>query len=226
MGVGLLCCCCPFVGLDQESWTAATNCCRDLVYVPNVHEDLDLLDDLQLILCGPISRCDRKINFAEDQFEELADWVRDGNKLFVAGESQGCWVQEDFDKFNLLMEVLGVSMRIGNDLFCTGCQTPVGHYINTDLGVSEGITAMHAALVNTISGGSHWVAKTRTPDPVPEAPCPEGEIFIAAERCEDGIVFASGDSNIFQINTFSCGCDPGNQTFLNNLFFIPPDELL
>ena len=100
------CCCCPTIGIDSDlgNYDLLVQCCEGSIVISNLSDDISLIEQCDGVCCGPAHSCKDEITFTADQYGDIASWVADGGRLYVAGEyATGCYSVTEVAKVNTFM---------------------------------------------------------------------------------------------------------------------------
>lgn len=174
-------------------WAAIESCLSGYGYimVSNlIHPSFDNenFSKYKIIFEGGLNSCGPSPLFNESKWDKVRRYILGGGRLWVNGEFQGCLGNPS--RFNNFLSTLGSSMVWTGGASLSGCNHPCSP---ASANIAQGITFKAGKTAN-ISGGT---------------PCfttnDEGFVILAVEQLGSGFLFATGDSNIFDVGSGGFG---------------------
>lgn len=216
-------CCCKTIGFEAGRNQGIIECCENGEHPAEegIWSNINKLANVEVLFAGALS-CGYSTRFREEDWPTIAQWVRDGGRLYVSGEFRSC-IGDSLDHLNEFLYEIGSTMSLGEKTCECNCAPNHPGVLNTSLPLLDGVSAVYHACTNEVIGGT-WVAMTQEyTEEGPNNTGPEcsNVPYMAIQKEVDGYIMVSGDSNIFH------GCDypdEGNCPLWRN--FINAEELL
>lgn len=200
-------CCGDFIGWENASSLDVVECSEEWKHLTFLSSNPANIGKCDVIFAGPSNTCGG-LTFAQSAWEQLREWLEAGGRMYLAGEYQGCLNIIEKAEMHDFLEALGSTMRLGSVVLDNNCSTTAHPGTVANIPLTEGLTTLHHAAVNSITGGTAVAFTHEQPSTV----------WAAIEQIGDGYLLLVADSNV----TGGCGYD--NCQFFKN--FIDKEELL